>query len=244
MIQETIDALHTLNKHPETTFTIITGSGRFFSAGADLGVLTSISLPNFQSEAEKKLFWLRRFTIGVELIQTMIDHSKVLVLTMNGPGVGGGAAWFQGVADLFYMADDAWLQVTFSELGLVPEMGSAVGFAQQVGVRRANEWLMFGRRVGASELQTAGMVNAVFPKEDFERLVCEHLGSMLKERDGKSLMEVKRLQSCRMRDARMLALYESWHALAERFVEGGPLRRLEAKLSELEVKRKTRLSKI
>jgi hypothetical protein len=30
---------------------------------------------------------------GIELLRSMIDHKKVLVLAMNGPGVGGGAAW-------------------------------------------------------------------------------------------------------------------------------------------------------
>lgn len=36
MIPETIDALRILNDHPDTTFTVLTGEGRFFSAGADV----------------------------------------------------------------------------------------------------------------------------------------------------------------------------------------------------------------
>lgn len=31
------------------------------------------------------------------MLRSMIDHKKVLVLALNGPGVGGGAAWFPGV---------------------------------------------------------------------------------------------------------------------------------------------------
>jgi Delta3-Delta2-enoyl-CoA isomerase len=38
---ETINALRELNNHPDTVFTVLTGEGRFFSAGADIkGELT------------------------------------------------------------------------------------------------------------------------------------------------------------------------------------------------------------
>lgn len=36
MVVEAIDALRDLDDHPDTTFTIITGEGRFFCAGADV----------------------------------------------------------------------------------------------------------------------------------------------------------------------------------------------------------------
>lgn len=45
MIPEAIDALRILNEHPDTTFTVITGEGRFFSAGADVrGMSTADSV--------------------------------------------------------------------------------------------------------------------------------------------------------------------------------------------------------
>lgn len=40
LIQNTISALRLLNEHPETIFTVITGEGRFFSAGADVKGIT------------------------------------------------------------------------------------------------------------------------------------------------------------------------------------------------------------
>ena len=36
LIQDTISALRVLNEHPDTVFTVLTGEGRFFSAGADV----------------------------------------------------------------------------------------------------------------------------------------------------------------------------------------------------------------
>jgi peroxisomal 3,2-trans-enoyl-CoA isomerase len=36
LMVETITALRELNEHPDTVFTVLTGEGRFFSAGADV----------------------------------------------------------------------------------------------------------------------------------------------------------------------------------------------------------------
>lgn len=170
---------------------------------------------------------------GTELVRAMIDHKKVLVLALNGPGVGAGASWFQGTCDIFYAAEDAWVQVTFSQLGLVPETGTAVNWAQSIGVHRANDWLMFGGRASVDELHKMGLVNQIFPKEGFHDKVIDYLKEMLKDRSGKSMMEMKRLQNRSLNDQRKLALLEAWHALGERFIDGEPAQRMKAKMEEL-----------
>lgn len=43
LIPDTINALRVLNEHPDTVFTVLTGEGRFFSAGADVRGITNIS---------------------------------------------------------------------------------------------------------------------------------------------------------------------------------------------------------
>lgn len=187
----------------------------------------------FKNDGEKKIFWLQRFVVGMELVRSMIDHKKVLVLALNGPGVGAGAAWFQGSSDLFYAAEGSWLQVTFSQMGLVPENGSALNWAQSMGTHRANEWLMLGGKATVEEMKEIGMVNKIFPKEGFHDHVHAYLKEMLQDRSGKSMMEMKRLQNATTRDARILALYNSAEALAERFVQGEPTVRMKAKMDEL-----------
>ncbi|KAF2166768.1 hypothetical protein M409DRAFT_66351 [Zasmidium cellare ATCC 36951] len=243
LIADTIAALRELNDHPDTTFTVITGEGRFFASGADVNGISKMK-NDFKNDGEKKIFWLQNFAVGMELVRSMIDHKKVLVLALNGPGVGAGAAWFQGASDLFYAAEGAWLQVTFSQMGLVPENGSAINWAQSMGTHRANEWLMLGGKATAEELKEIGLVNKIFPKDGFHDHVHGYLKGMLQERSGKSMMEMKRLQNASTRDARILALYNSSEALAERFVEGEPMVRMKAKMDELAAKRKGRESKI
>lgn len=172
----------------------------------------------------------------MELLRSIIDHKKVFVLALNGPGVGGGAAWFEGVADIVLAAAGAYLQVPFSALGLVPEFGSAISFSQSMGVHRANDFLMFGRQVMVEELEQWGMVNRIFPVQGFHQSVVGFLTEQLAVNDGKSMMETKRLQNAPLRDARLIAVYNSMDALAERFVENAPIRRFEEKKKLLDCK--------
>lgn len=172
----------------------------------------------------------------------MIDHKKVLVLALNGPGVGGGAAWFPGIADIVLASSTAWLQCPFSALGLVPENGSALSFAQHMGIHRANDFLMFGRKLSAQELLDAGMYNYVWDVsgEAFQTKVVEFLEEQLAANDGVSMIEMKRLQNASIRDARMMAVLNSVDALAERFVAGAPMERFAIKRREMEEKSRAR----
>jgi peroxisomal 3,2-trans-enoyl-CoA isomerase len=145
LMQETISAIRELNDHPTTIFTVLTGEGRFFSAGADVRASGLDTPENYATKGEKKLAYVTRFAPALEMLRSIIDHTKVFVLALNGPGVGGGAAWFTGVSDIVLASSTAYLQVPFSALGLVPENGSAINFSQSMGVHRTNEFLMFGK---------------------------------------------------------------------------------------------------
>jgi Delta3-Delta2-enoyl-CoA isomerase len=142
---------------------------------------------------------------ALEMMRSIIDHRKVLILALNGPGVGGGAAWFQGFADIVLAAEGAWLQVPFNALGLVAENGSIVALAQHMGVHRANEFMLFGRKVSVEELERVGLVNHIFPSDGFHQHVMNYLEEQLKVNDGKSMLETKRLANAPLRDSRMVS---------------------------------------
>lgn len=78
------------------------------------------------------------------------------------------------------------------------------------------------------------MVNRVFEHEGFVDSVKRFLEDQLKENDGKSMMEMKRLQNAPLRDGRIVAVYNSMDALAERFVDGAPMQRFAEKKAALE----------
>lgn len=233
-------ALRELDEHPDTVFTVLTGEGRFFSSGADVKATAGRQDVQYASPAEKKIDFMANISSGVEMLRLMIDHKKVLVLALNGPAVGGGAAWFEGIADIVLAADTAWLQVPFSALGLVPEFGSATAYYHSIGAHRANDFLMFGRKLTAQELEEWGLINRIFPTQGFQQKVVEFLEEQLSVNDGKSMMETKRLQNLPLRRERMLAVYDATEALAERFVEDAPKKRFAEKNKLLLEKSKSR----
>jgi Delta3-Delta2-enoyl-CoA isomerase len=143
-------------------------------------------------------------------------------------------------ADIVLSSDKAWLQVPFSALGLVPEFGSAVNFAQSIGVHRANDFLMLGRKLSAQDLEAWGLISRIFPSASFHGDVQTFLEEQLKVNDGKSMMEAKRLMNAPLRDGRMVAVVNAMDALAERFVDGAPNRRFEVKRREMEEKSRGR----
>jgi len=246
MLNDTIDALRALNEHPDTVFTVITGEGRFFCAGADVKAENSGPPAEYKYIGEKKLAFVHRFASAIELLRSMIDHRKVLIVALNGPAVGAGAAWFPGIADICLAHRSTYLQCPFSALALVPENGSALSFAQSIGIHRANDFLMFGRKLSVDELEQAGMVNYVFEEagDAFQAKVVGFLQGQLEVNDGKSMMEMKRLQNAPIRDARIVAVYNAMDALAERFVEDAPVKRFAEKKAQLNSKSKGRASKI
>jgi peroxisomal 3,2-trans-enoyl-CoA isomerase len=102
--------------------------------------------------------------------------------------------------------------------------------------------LMFGRKLSAQELLDAGMYNYVWDAtgDAFQSRVLAFLEEQLDVNDGKSMVEMKRLQNAPMRDARLVAVVNAVDALAERFVEGAPAERFEKKRREMDEKSKAR----
>lgn len=110
-----------------------------------------------------------------------------------------------------------------------------------MGIHRANDFLMFGRKLSVEELENWGMVNRIFPVEGFHAKVQSFLEEQLAVNDGKSMIESKRLMNAPLREGRMMAVLNSVDALSERFVEDAPKKRFEAKKRELEEKSRAKL---
>ncbi|KAJ3335950.1 hypothetical protein HDU93_004013 [Gonapodya sp. JEL0774] len=226
-----MEGLKMLDEHPDTVFTVITGTDRFFSSGIDvLDQASGKGQPtDDMSYQERKNAYARNGSRGLEMMRLMIDHKKVLVVALNGPAVGGGAAWFLGVADLVYASDTAWIQIPFNALGLVPELGSGVLYPQHTGMRKTAEVLMFGKKWNAEEMERAGLAKT----NGFLETVQRYLNEQLEVNDGISIMECKRLMVEPVREARMLAVYRAVDALTAVQASGRPGVRFKAKQKAL-----------
>ncbi|KAI0017338.1 ClpP/crotonase [Xylariomycetidae sp. FL0641] len=152
-------ALREIAQRDDIYITILTGKGRYFSAGADVSIGSKHQAPAGDAHRE----WLRSFVANnLNVTQAFYTHPKVLVAALNGPAVGLSAA-LTAFADFVYAAPHAFLLTPFSSLGLVAEGGASRALVQRLGVAKANEALLMSRRIPCDELLAVGFVNKVFP---------------------------------------------------------------------------------
>jgi len=146
---------------PNVTITVLTGNGRFFSAGADVGI--SRDQPD---GTDLKRHWLKSFVSNnLYITHAFYSHPKILVTALNGPAVGLSAALI-AFSDFIYAAPHTFLLTPFTSLGLVAEGGASIGFVQRLGIAKANEALIMSKRIVAEELVQCGFVNKIFDVGD------------------------------------------------------------------------------
>ena len=157
--------LQDVAKMDDISITVLTGTGRFFSAGADV----TSTRPGAGEDADKdqvRRDILRSFvSSNLDITRSFYSHPKILVTAMNGPAIGLSAALI-AFSDFIYATPHAYLLTPFSSLGLVTEGGSSVGFVQRLGISKANEALIMSKKITSEELEQTGFVNKIFQGKD------------------------------------------------------------------------------
>ncbi|KAH8821471.1 ClpP/crotonase-like domain-containing protein [Xylogone sp. PMI_703] len=179
-------------KHDEVFITVLTGKGRYFSAGADVSI--SRALP---PDTDAPRHWLKNFVANnLNITQAFYSHPKLLITALNGPAVGLSAALI-AFSDFIYCTPHTFLLTPFSSLGLVAEGGASRAFVQRMGISKANEALIMSKRITAEELLQVGFVNKIFDAKDdvqFRELVFEEIENRLGSHlIGDSLTKIKGL---------------------------------------------------
>ena len=133
---------------------IITGTGeRAFCAGADLKERKGMSMEDYSRQRE----------IIIRSFRTTEKFPKPLLAAVNGAAVGGGMIYALH-ADMVYAVEGAKMSIPEVKLGLV---GGAVNIPRIIGKNKAKELLFTGRTISATEGYELGLVNRVFPAENF-----------------------------------------------------------------------------
>ena len=225
---------------PDITITILTGRGRFFSAGMDFTAMKGtppITTTSSGEEDTKRTFWLRQFAASnMEVTKAFLEHPKLLIVALNGPAVGLSAA-LVAHADFIYCTSSTFLLTPFTTLGLVAEGGSSYTFIQRLGPAKANEALILSKQLSAQDLLSCGFVNKVYPTPSnpndatgFVETVIEDVKREFLERglNRESMLEVKRLIKDSFRSGLMDTNVKEAFSGLERFLSGVPLREFEA----------------
>src|SRR5262245_31090995 len=134
---------------------VLTGTGKAFSAGADLKERRTMSL----EETWGFLDELNR------LMNAVAAFPRPVIAPINGAAFGGGFE-LALACDIRIAADSAEMGLTEVRLGIIPGAGGTQRLARITSVAAAKELILTGRRVGALRAQALGVVSDVFPAAD------------------------------------------------------------------------------
>jgi enoyl-CoA hydratase/carnithine racemase len=139
---------------------VITGAGRGFCAGADLGSGGATFDHRARGATEEvPRDGGGRFTLRV------FECCKPVIAAINGPAVGVGATMTLAM-DIRLAADSARFGFVFARRGIVPEAASSWFLPRIVGISQALEWVYSARVFDAQEALAAGLVRSLHPAGD------------------------------------------------------------------------------
>ena len=192
-------ATEDVKKDDSVRVVIITGSGRGFSAGADL--------------SEKKSSWkgskdalLRGYK---PFFENIINMPKPVIASISGPAAGIGAAIAMS-CDLRVMSDDSYILSVFSNIALVPDGGLSWYLPKFMGFAKAYEYAIEAKKISAEECLKYGIANKVVAKDELENITLEW-AIKLSKRSSQSLNHTKRL----MRESLHIGYWDTFHNEAE-----------------------------
>lgn len=136
----------------------ITGNGKAFCAGQDLGELVGDNAPTLAQ------------ILGEHynpIVTRLREIPKPIVCAVNGVAAGAGAN-IALAADVVVASENASFIQAFSKIGLVPDSGGTFTLPRLIGFNRASAYMMLGDKITATEALQMGMLYKVFSTENFE----------------------------------------------------------------------------
>ncbi|MXY52023.1 MAG: hypothetical protein F4Y86_05770 [Gammaproteobacteria bacterium] len=153
MSGEIVEQITAWNEDDGIGAILVTGEGRAFCAGADIGVFAQRAETNKKGAGEP----LRR---GGASFTHFIRESKPTVAAINGYAVGVGLTMILPF-DVRIASTEARLSIRFIKMGLMPELGSTRLLAQLIGLGPATDMCLTGRMVPGEEAHRLGLVTEV-----------------------------------------------------------------------------------
>ncbi|KIP09105.1 hypothetical protein PHLGIDRAFT_29221 [Phlebiopsis gigantea 11061_1 CR5-6] len=230
------EALYAVDQREDVLVTIWQATGRFFCAGTDV-----TQQAGEEANTVRKMYLSRVARGMTDTTRALSSHRKLLVAAVHGPALGIAAA-FLGHFDFIYCLPDAYLSLPFTFLGIITESGSSVTFVRRLGIAKANEALILGKKLTAQELLESRFVNKIFPKqplEAFQAAVKKQVQDDLDSLEPSAVLQVKSLirYACEEQNSIDSANLRESYAQAARLAGGIPRERF-AQIARKEIKHK------
>jgi enoyl-CoA hydratase/carnithine racemase len=160
MGHELIEAFDRADADDDVRAIVVTGEGRGFCAGADLGGGGDTFDWRDRQEADE----IPR-DLGGRVTLRIFDAMKPVIAAINGPAVGVGITMTLPM-DIRVAADDAKMGFVFTRRGIVPEACSSWFLPRIVGISQAMEWVAAGRVFPATEAHAGRLVRSLHPQDE------------------------------------------------------------------------------
>jgi 2-(1,2-epoxy-1,2-dihydrophenyl)acetyl-CoA isomerase len=155
MLAELLPAFETLRVDPDVKAVVLTGAGKAFCAGGDIGDMLGGNL---------KLDYVSGRTLG-KTIEAIQGIEKPVVCALNGIAAGGGA----GVAlacDVIYASEKSRFSEIYTNIGMLPDCGNLWLLPRLVGPYKAKELCFSAEIIDAQEMFRLGIAQKLFAPEE------------------------------------------------------------------------------
>jgi enoyl-CoA hydratase/carnithine racemase len=159
MLDELLSAFDEIDANDDVRAVIVTGAGRAFCAGADLGS----GGQSFDSSRQESIDDHRDG--GGRLTLRIFECRKPVIAAINGPAVGVGATMTLPM-DVRLASSGARMGFVFARRGIVPEACSSWFLPRVVGIGQAMEWVATGRIFPAEEALAGRLVSRVLAPDE------------------------------------------------------------------------------
>src|SRR5215208_15659 len=140
---------------------IITGAGRAFCAGGDVGFMAELIQRRDAEEFSRILGAGRRVVLAIR------QMAKPVIASINGPASGAGCN-LALACDLRIASNNATFSQSFAKVGLHPDWGGTYFLPRLVTPNKACEMFFLGEAIDAAEAERLGIVNRVVTPEKLE----------------------------------------------------------------------------
>lgn len=166
MTSEMVESLHrsldSIGADRNVRVVVLTGAGRGFCAGLDLGGYGDAPGFEWRGAMEKGLAVQKHIA---SLIPRLRSLPKPVIAAVNGAASGGGFALVLG-SDVRLCAQSAKFNAAFIRIGLSAcDIGTSWLLPRLIGASRAQELMLTGRLIGADEAARIGLVVESFPDD-------------------------------------------------------------------------------
>ncbi|MEK4028609.1 MULTISPECIES: enoyl-CoA hydratase [Bacillaceae] len=156
LIADIEQAFSEIEQDHEVRVVLISGEGRFFSAGADIKEFTTVSNGKEFTELAAR---------GQRVFERIENFSKPVIAAIHGAALGGGLELAMS-CHIRLVSEQARLGLPELSLGLVPGFAGSQRLPRYVGTAKAAELLLTSEPITGIEAAQLGLANHAYPEEE------------------------------------------------------------------------------